>query len=405
MNERIVRSVNASSAVSSAARSDSEVGDSGATGPVADASGWSVSMGQHRTMLSMPPTLPDGRRLGVHLPLATGMVRAVERARKIRAQALQIWTDNPTAWRRRAAPPVEAPAFRRRLQALDIGPVAVHASYLINLAGPEPVFFERSIGLLAAELRDGPLFGARFVNVHIGSHRGAGVEAGIERLAEGVVRTLGAADGPGDAGDAGGPNDPSGANDPGPADSDRPVADADAGELPSLPMLVLENSSGSGAGLGMDLDELASIARAIADRGIPDARVGFCLDTAHAWGAGIDVSDPIATDAFLAGFDDRIGLHRLVMVHLNDSRSERGSRLDRHEHLGAGRIGPAGIGHVLTHPRLAHVTYYLETPGMDEGYDEINVKRAHALAAGRPLRRLPAAAFRTRSARARTAPA
>ncbi len=323
-------------------------------------------------MLPMPPTLPDGRRLGVHLPLATGMVRAVERARTIRAQALQIWTDNPTSWRRRAAPPPEVPAFRDRLQALDVGPTAVHASYLINLAGPEPDLFERSIGLLAAELRDGPIFGARFVNVHIGSHRGAGVDAGIDRLAEGVMRTLAAADEPGDAGG---------------------------------PMLVLENSAGSGAGLGVDLDELGAIARAIADRGVPDRRIGFCLDTAHAWGAGIDVADPIAMDAFLAGFDDRIGLDRLVMVHLNDSRSERGSRLDRHEHLGAGRIGPAGIAHVLTHPQLAHVTYYLETPGMDEGYDEVNVKRAYALAAGRPLRRLPAAAFTTRSARSRTAPA
>ena len=133
-------------------------------------------MGPHRTMRAMPTTLPDGRRLGAHLPLAGGMVRAVERARKIRAQAIQIWTDNPTAWRRRSAPPPEAPAFRERLRTLDIGPVAVHASYLINLAGPEPEFFERSIALLGAELRDGPTFGATFVNVHIGSHRGAGVD-------------------------------------------------------------------------------------------------------------------------------------------------------------------------------------------------------------------------------------
>lgn len=309
------------------------------------------------------------------------MVRAVERARTIRARALQIWTDNPTAWRRRAAPPAEAPAFRARLRALDIGPVAVHASYLINLAGPEPAFFERSIDLLAAELRDGPTFGARFVNVHIGSHRGAGVTPGTERLADGVARTLAAV-----AEDSGG-------------------GDPHATVPTRLPMLVLENSAGSGFGLGTDLDELAAIARAIDARGVPDDRVGFCLDTAHAWGAGLDVADPAAIDAFLSGFDARIGLHRLVMVHLNDSRSARGSRLDRHEHLGAGRIGAAGLARILTHPALAHVTYYLETPGMDEGYDAVNVRRAYALAAGQSLRRLPAAAFATRSARARTAPA
>jgi deoxyribonuclease-4 len=309
------------------------------------------------------------------------MVRAVERARKISARAMQIWTDNPTAWRRRAAPPTEAPAFRARLRALDVGPVAVHASYLVNLAGPEPDFFERSVGLLAAELRDGPIYAARFVNVHIGSHRGAGVAAGIERLADGIARTIAEVDAPAEV-----------------------VAEVDPVEAAEPSMLVLENSAGSGFGLGVDLDELAGIARAIEARGIPDRRVGFCLDTAHAWGAGIDVSDPAVIDAFLAEFDARIGLQRLAMVHLNDTRSALGSRLDRHEHLGAGRIGATGLAHILTHPALAHVTYYLETPGMDEGYDEVNVRRAYALAAGQPLRRLPKAAFTTRSSRARTAP-
>lgn len=333
-------------------------------------------------MRAMPTTLPDGRRLGAHLPLAGGMVRAVERARKIRARAIQIWTDNPTAWRRRSAPPPEAPAFRERLRTLDIGPVAVHASYLINLAGPEPEFFERSIALLVAELRDGPTFGATFVNVHIGSHRGAGVDAGIERLAEGVARTMAALDAGTPSGDG--------------SDSDYSADDT---------MLVLENSAGAGYGLGVDVAELEAIARAIAAQGVADRRVGFCLDTAHAWGAGIDVADPTAIDVFLAEFDARIGIDRLVMVHLNDTRSALGSRTDRHEHLGAGRIGPAGLARVLTHPSLAHVTYYLETPGMDEGYDEVNIKRAYALAAGEPLRRLPAAAFQTRSSRARTAPA
>lgn len=341
-----------------------------------DSAGRSVSMARIVRCGTMPPTLPDGRRLGAHLPLATGMVRAVERARKIRARAIQIWTDNPTAWRRRAAPPTEAPAFRARLQALDVGPVSVHASYLINLAGPDPDFFERSVGLLAAELRDGPIYAARFVNVHIGSHRGEGVAAGIERLADGVARTIAAVDAP--------------------AETAEPTGEPT--------MLVLENSAGGGFGLGVDVDELAGIARAIEARGIPDRRVGFCLDTAHAWGAGVDIADPAAFDAFLAEFDARIGLQRLAMVHLNDTRSALGSRLDRHEHLGAGRIGATGLAHVLTHPALAHVTYYLETPGMDEGYDEVNVRRAYAMAAGQPLRRLPAKAFTTRSSRARTAP-
>ncbi len=296
---------------------------------------------------------------------------------------MQIFTDNPTAWRRRAEPPAELGAFRDRLREHDIRPIAIHAAYLVNLAGPEPDFFERSIDLLATELRGAPAFGARYVNVHIGSHRGEGIEAGIRRVAEGVDRAIRAAD-----------------------DRSRPAADDEPSPDEPPAMVVLENSAGSGFGLGVDLDELAGIATAIAACGVPDERVGFCLDVAHAWGAGIDMRSPAAIDAFLAAFDARIGLRRLVMVHLNDSRSELGSRLDRHEHVGAGRIGAAGMAHLLRHPGLAHATYLLETPGMDEGYDAVNIARARALAAGEPLDELPPEAFHLRgSSRARSAPA
>src|SRR4051794_6765551 len=97
--------------------------------------------------------LPDGRRLGAHLPLGTGMVRAVERAAEIGASAIQIFGDNPTAWRRRVEPPRERAAFRTRLAELDIAPVTIHAAYIVNLAGPDPAFFEKSVGVLTTELR------------------------------------------------------------------------------------------------------------------------------------------------------------------------------------------------------------------------------------------------------------
>ncbi|MGK2849967.1 MAG: deoxyribonuclease IV [Candidatus Limnocylindrales bacterium] len=313
--------------------------------------------------------LPDGRRLGAHLPLAGGMVKAVERAHAIGADALQIFTDNPTAWVHRAEPPVELAAFRSRLADLGIGPIAIHAAYLVNPAGPDPTLFARSVEILAQELRGAPAFGARFVNVHIGSHRGAGLSAGVERVAEAVALVLGEVD-----------------------------------DGPDAAMLVLENSAGSGWGLGTSVDELASIAEAIDRRGVSAARIGFCLDTAHAWGAGIDLGDPDAIDAFLDDFDRRIGLSRLVMVHLNDSRSERGSRLDRHEHLGAGRIGAVGLTHLLRHPGLARALHILETPGMDEGYDAVNVDRAQRLAAGQTIGDLPPEAFDLRGSRTRTAP-
>ena len=314
--------------------------------------------------------LPDGRRLGAHLPLGGGMVRAVDRAHEIGAEALQVFVDNPTAWRRRQEPPSEAPAFRARLDDLDIRPVAVHASYLVNLAGPDDEFFGRSVAVLASDLRAAPDFSGRFVNVHVGSHRGAGVAAGTKRLADGLGLVL-----------------------------------AETDDLPDRAMIVLENAPGNGFGLGTDVTELADIAEAVAVRGVAADRVGFCLDAAHAWAAGIDLGSPRATDAFLEAFDDRIGLERLVMIHLNDSKSDLGSHLDRHEHLGAGRIGTDGLRHLLTHPRLAHATYYLETPGMDVGYDAVNIARARDIAAGRPVADLPPEALTLPGSRARTGPA
>jgi deoxyribonuclease-4 len=317
----------------------------------------------------MAAMLPDGRRLGAHLPLGTGMVKAVDRAAEIGASALQIFADNPTAWQRRADPPREQAAFRDRLREQDIGPVAIHAAYLINLAGPDPDFFERSIGVLVHDIGTAPGFAARFVNVHTGSHRGAGVAAGTQRVAEGVIRVLAMTDGG-----------------------------------PDAPLLVLENSAGGGFGLGTTVEELADIAEAVARDGGDGRRLGFCIDTAHAWGAGYDLADPAAIDALLERFDALIGLDRLVMIHLNDSKAELGSKLDRHEHVGAGQIGERGMAHLLRHPSLAGATYYLETPGMDEGYDAINIARAKALAAGEPLDRLPPGAMHLRGSRARTAP-
>jgi deoxyribonuclease IV len=220
------------------------------------------------------------------------------------------------------------------------------------------VTFERSVSMLTSELDAAPSIGAAFVNVHIGSHRGAGPEVGIARLVDGIGRVL-----------------------------DR------ATSTPAEARLVLENSAGGGGGLGTNVEELAAIADALDDHGIDRAHVAYCLDVAHAWGAGIDVGDPAEIDAFLDAFDDRIGLDRLVMIHLNDTRSGFGSRTDRHEHLGAGRIPVAGLRHIIRHPRLAHAAYILETPGMESGYDAVNLERARLLWAGKRLPTLPAEAF------------
>jgi deoxyribonuclease-4 len=301
--------------------------------------------------------LPDGRRLGAHLPIANGLLQALDRASAIGASAMQIFTDNPTAWRRRSEPSPDLNDYRVRSQARDVRPIAIHASYLINLPGPDALTHERSISMLTQELAGAPAFGAKFVNVHIGSHRGAGIEVGMGRLVDGIGAVMAATDG-----------------------ADRA-------------MLVLENSVGAGDGLGTSVDQLAVIAERLDVAGIGRDSVGFCLDIAHAWGAGIDIGDPAAFDRFLGDLDRRVGLDRLVLVHLNDNRAALGSRSDRHEHLGAGQIGEHGLAHVLRQPDLAHATYILETPGMDVGYDAINLDRALALAAGEALAPLPDEAF------------
>lgn len=293
--------------------------------------------------------LPGGRRAGVHLPMGMGLVRVAERADQIGASALQIFSDNPTAWKRRAEAPPEAEDFRRRLIELDIGPVAIHAPYLVNLAGPVDELFTRSVELMRHEIEHASDFGAAFVNVHTGSHRGSGVDTGIKRLVDGLVQAI----------------------------------DESAEASPTV-QVILENSSGGGFAVGSRIEELALILEGAEGRGL-DGRLGFCLDSAHLWGAGYDVSSPAGVDDVLASFDRLVGLERLAMVHLNDSVSAMGSRHDRHAHLGDGQIGRDGLAHLLCHPRLDHVAFYLETPGMEDGWDAVNVARMGDMAAGRPL--------------------
>jgi deoxyribonuclease-4 len=291
-----------------------------------------------------------GRLIGCHLPLGHGMVKAAERGQAIGAAALQVFADNPTAWRRREAPPAELPAFRARLEELGLGPTAIHAAYLINLAGADESFWERSIEALAAELRMGAAYGAAFVNVHVGSHRGAGSEVGVQRLAAGLARTLAA-----------------------------------VGPQPGGPRLVLENSAGGGDGIGSQVEQLASVLEAAERAGADPARLAICLDTAHLWGAGYEISHPHVLDALLERFDALLGPERLAMIHLNDSKAPLGSHADRHQHIGAGEIGVEGMRHLVTHERLAAVPAYLETPGMEEGYDALNMERVRLLIAGEPL--------------------
>ncbi len=298
--------------------------------------------------------------MGIHLGVASGLLKTARRARQIGATALQIFSDNPTAWRRRPEPPADAPAFVAYVAAAGIDPVSIHASYLINLAGSAEPFATQSLAGLIHEVQRAPRYGARLVNTHIGSHRGTGREAGMRRIAENVASVL--------------------------------------AQTPPGVRLVLENSAGGGDNLGAGVEELAEILRRVAARGGDHATgLAFCLDTAHLWGAGYDISSHEGAAAVLDRFEALIGLDRLALVHLNDSRSPLGSRNDRHEHVGGGQIGAVGLGAFLRDPRLpaAGTAFVMETPGTDEGYDAVNVRRAWLLYRGATsLPTLPPRAFR-----------
>jgi deoxyribonuclease-4 len=304
-----------------------------------------------------------GRRVGPHVAIAAGLHRAAERARLVGAGAIQVFTDNPTAWSARSDPHAGLDEFRGQLRAWRIE-LLVHASYLINLATPDQVVRERSVLRMHHELDAARGFGASALNVHIGSHKGSGPEAGIERVGETLARIF----------------------------DQRPMDDAG-------PMLVLEDSAGQGGGVGVTIEELGAILDAAERHGADRSRLGVCLDTAHLWGAGYAIDDPLAIDALLESTDRLLGPDGLAMIHLNDSRVRRGSRSDRHEHVGAGAIGGGGLGHLLRHPRLVGIPVILETPGMDTGWDAVNMSRVRTLLAGGTLEPLPPEAFMARGDR------
>lgn len=301
--------------------------------------------------------------VGLHLGIATGLMRAARRSRQIGARALQIFSDNPTAWRRRPESPADAPQFIAYCAAEGIQTIAIHASYLINLAGSAEPFASQSRAGLIYEMQRAPSYGASLVNTHIGSHRGVGADVGLRRIVESVRAVLEAS--------------------------------------PSSVRLVLENSSGGGDLLGSRIEDLAAILEGVG----PADRLAFCLDAAHLWGAGYDISTADGVGAVVDQFESQLGMDRLALIHLNDSRSLLGSRADRHEHVGAGQIGPVGLGALLRDARLARTTFIMETPGGDEGWDAVNMRRAFMLWNGADeLPVLPPKAFRTNRRSTRMGP-
>jgi deoxyribonuclease IV len=268
-------------------------------------------------------------RLGRHMPTNSKPVRAAQIAQQIGCDAIQIFASNPTAWRTPADDLATNIAFAQAAHDLQLDPVVLHAPYLINLGTLDSVIWEKSVTLLSWTLQRGAQLGASRVVFHTGSHRGAGVEAGIARVAEGIARIL--------------------------------------PQTPPEVMLLLENDVGAGNSLGHNFAQLAAILNLLPEY---KERLGVCLDTAHLWGAGYDISSEQATLQVLASFAETIDLQRLKVIHLNDTKMALGSHRDVHARLGEGIIGAEGLRTLLGDARLDHAAVLLETPIQTDEQDK-----------------------------------
>ena len=260
-------------------------------------------------------------RLGRHMPTHSNAAKAAEIASQLGCTSIQIFASNPTGWRPTADNPKSQAAFAQAALDFDLNPVVLHAPYLINLASPDDVIWQKSITLLRWTLQRGALLGARHVVFHTGSHKGSGVDAGLARIAEAIALIL--------------------------------------PETPLDVMLLLENDVGAGNSLGDSFEQIGRVLNVLPQY---KDRLGVCLDTAHLWGAGHDISNAELVQQLLQHFDDVIGLKRLQVIHLNDTEMALGSHRDVHARLGEGIIGEEGLRALLCDPRLDHVAVLLETP-------------------------------------------
>ncbi|GGL63793.1 deoxyribonuclease IV [Halocalculus aciditolerans] len=252
-------------------------------------------------------------------PPGSGVENAVWRQLEVGGNCGQIFTHSPQVWQDPNIEDAEAEAFRARSDDAGVEPWVIHTSYLVNLCTPKEGLREKSTDAMQKEVDAADKLGIPYVNVHLGAHTGAGVDGGLENAA-GVLDSL---------------------------------------DVPDDVTILIESDAGSGTKLGGDFEHLATVLE------LTDEPLDVCLDTAHAFAAGYDLSTPQGVDDTLQELDDVVGLEHLKYVHLNDSKHECGTNKDEHAHIGDGHIGDDGFEAFLNHDAIEDVPLALETPTED----------------------------------------
>ena len=288
--------------------------------------------------------MPIYLELGAHVSAAGGVDIGLVRANDFEMSACQIFTKSERQW---AAKPLDAELvnrFRANAEKFAFKHLVAHDSYLINMATPDPVLWEKSRQALAHELERCNLLGIPYLVSHPGAHMGEGPEAGVER----VVRAINQ------------------------IHDEHPNGEA---------AILIETTAGQGTTLGRSFEEVAQILEGVTDRN----RVGVCLDTCHIFAAGYDLRDSTSYASTMQSFDTIVGLANLKCLHLNDSKKGLGMHADRHAHIGQGEIGLAGFAFLMNDARLAGLPGILETPkeGPNFTEDRMNLDTLRSLVTDR----------------------
>ncbi|HYP27121.1 MAG TPA: deoxyribonuclease IV [Blastocatellia bacterium] len=290
--------------------------------------------------------------VGVHTSIAGGLPRAAAQAAAKGCDAFQIFSRNPRGWADRPLGDEEVRAFRSERERAGLWPLAVHSVYLINLAAQDPLIQERSRNAFRQEVERCLLIGADFLVVHPGNPRTVPASAGILTAAESIRRAVHGLKLNGAARDrhhAGGANGLS---------------------------ILIENTAGQGSSIGCSFEQVADLL-ALLD----DLPVGVCLDTAHTFASGYDISTGAGFKATVSAINRSFGFDRIRLIHCNDSKAALGSRVDRHQHIGLGHIGERAFRRLARNLKFRRIPFILETPVDDERGDEWNMNTLRRLAA------------------------